>query len=276
MHECCESYGKDEQVLRLSNIKLMTPFRKGCKQHALVDNLSLHLIRGQSMLIVGSSGIGKSSLLRGIAGLWTAGSGEVHRIGGAGIFFMPQRPYMYLGTLREQLLYPDVERVDVAPETFQEVLKQVNLGYLVNRYSLHETQEWTHILSLGEQQRVNFARMLLRPALKLALIDEGTSACDPSNEAYLYRLLNGKGYSYVSVGHRPGLREFHSHALYLRQRSVSNSDTLPALGDQLNPASSSSSSRSPWSHGRAEHEDSSSTALVQFMPMKEFEQVGVL
>lgn len=213
-----ETDDSSKKVLALMDFTLRTPARRGGHQQTLFSNLSLTLSSGESMLIVGSSGIGKSSLLRGVAGLWTSGSGTVQRCDSSSVFFMPQRPYMYLGTLREQLLYPNVARTDVKSETLRETLKEVNLGYLIERYSLRDSQEWTHILSLGEQQRLNFARMLLQPSLRLALIDEGTSACDPDNEAHLYDLLKKRNYSFVSVGHRPALRQYHSHALWLQQK----------------------------------------------------------
>jgi len=243
----------DEQVLALEDMTLMTPARRGCLQHTLVQHLTFQLSGGQSMLIVGSSGIGKSSLLRGIAGLWTSGSGSVQRCTGSDVFFMPQRPYMYPGTLREQLLYPDIERTDVTSDTLQDLLRDVNLEYVFDRYSLNETQEWSNILSLGEQQRVNFARMLLRPALRLALIDEGTSACDPQNEAYLYELLSRRKHSFVSVGHRPNLRQYHTHALWLQhsKNGVGAGGTLStSSGHASNPAS------------------------ALFLSMRDFEKVG--
>jgi len=216
-----ETNDSSEQMLALSDFTLRTPVRGGLQQ-TLIQDLNLKLSSGESMLIVGSSGIGKSSLLRGVAGLWRSGSGMVQRCGISSVFFMPQRPYMYLGTLREQLLYPNVARTDVKSKTLRETLKEVKLGYLIERYSLNDSQEWTHILSLGEQQRVNFARLLLQPSLRLALIDEGTSACDPANEAYMYDLLKKRNYSFVSVGHRPALRQYHSHALWLQQKEATN------------------------------------------------------
>jgi len=214
-----ETNDSSEQLLALSDFTLRTPLRSGGLQQTLVQDLNLTLSSGESMLIVGSSGIGKSSLLRGVAGLWRSGSGMVQRCGTSSVFFMPQRPYMYLGTLREQLLYPNVARTDIKSKDLRETLKDVKLGYLIERYSLNDSQEWTHILSLGEQQRVNFARLLLQPSLRLALIDEGTSACDPANEAYMYDLLKKRNYSFVSVGHRPALRQYHSHALWLQQKN---------------------------------------------------------
>lgn len=103
----------------------------------------------------------------------------------------------------------------MSPEQLEDALHQVNLGYLLDRHDLDDVQEWSSLLSLGEQQRVNFARMLLQQDVELVLIDEGTSACDIENEALLYGLLSRKVRSFVSVGHRAALQKFHSHVLWM-------------------------------------------------------------
>mmetsp|Transcript_35944 Transcript_35944/g.101193 ORF Transcript_35944/g.101193 Transcript_35944/m.101193 type:complete len:657 (-) Transcript_35944:175-2145(-) len=222
-----EHHACDRPVLRLEGLTLRTPRRAGLAQQTLLEDLSLQVDSGMSVLVVGASGIGKSSLLRGIAGLWTDGQGCVRRCGGKAAFFMPQRPYMFFGTLREQLVYPEGLDSAILDEALERVLHEVQLGYLLQRYSLEHTETWANVLSLGEQQRINFIRILLRPDLQLALIDEGTSACDTSVEEHLYRLLSRQLRSYISVGHRPALRQYHTHALWLRRRE---SDVGPEEG----------------------------------------------
>lgn len=209
-------------VLEFTALTLLTPPPRGPPggtsqqhQHALIENLSLRLASGESLLIVGLSGIGKSSLLRAVAGLWSSGSGSIARCSARSTSFMPQNPYMFLGTLQEQLLYPHVKEHMTTDGALEDALRQVNLGYLLERYRLHDTEDWSTVLSLGERQRINFARVLLQPGLRLALIDEGTSACDPANEGRLYELLQQRVPSYVSVGHRPCLERYHSHVLNL-------------------------------------------------------------
>lgn len=204
-------------VLQVQDMTLRTPPREACLQQTLAEHLSLQLSGGQTLLIAGDSGIGKSSLLRATAGLWTDGCGSVGLSGGGSAFFMPQKPYMFVGTLREQLLYPEVNRPGVNNATLEEALREVGLGYLLEQHSMWDCKEWSSLLSLGEQQRINFARVLLKKGVRLALLDEGTSACDPGNEARLYALLQQRIGSYVSVGHRPALQKHHSHVLWLQR-----------------------------------------------------------
>ena len=112
-------------------------------------------------MIVGASGRGKSSLLRAIAGLWNAGTGLLVRPPLESVLFLPQRPYIILGTLREQLLYPHTTR-QMSDQELEFVLQQVNLQNLLTRIDGFDTEvPWENILSLGEQQRLAFARLLI-------------------------------------------------------------------------------------------------------------------
>lgn len=183
----------------------------------------MQLKTSQSLLIVGTSGCGKSSLLRAISGLWTSGTGTIHTPMTEDMFFLPQKPYMPSGTLRQQLLYPSgfessaLERQRSIPLTsnpdFLELLDRVSLSGLAERVGGFEAEaEWSHILSLGEQQRVAFARLLLhRPGL--AFLDEATGALDSETEAVLYRALQRQSQSFVSIGHRKELCAYHTHVL---------------------------------------------------------------
>lgn len=230
----------DAGVLEVSDMTLRTPPRAGSQQQTIIEDLTFELRGGTSLLIVGESGIGKSSLLRAFAGLWSSGSGSVRRCSDDTVFFMPQRPYMCLGTLREQLLYPRAHRLDASDTTICNMLQQVNLSYLLDRHGLDAVQDWAAMLSLGEQQRINFARALLQPNLKLALIDEGTSACDPESEGRLYAALKQKLKSYVSVGHRPILRRYHTHALVLQRGGPPDPEMSPVQHSNKSGAMESS------------------------------------
>lgn len=223
-------------VLNLDAVTVQTPVRIGATQRTLTQDLTFRLLSGQSLLIVGDSGIGKSSLLRAIAGLWSEGRGSIQMCSGErSVFFLPQRPYMFLGSLRDQLLYPKVQSQTLTEGDLVDALEQVNLGYLLLQHSLWDIKDWSSLLSLGEQQRINFARVLLQKGLRLALVDEGTSACDPATEAKLYSILQERLQSYVSVGHRPALRDYHSHALWLRR--AKESATGSGLAFSQEPAS---------------------------------------
>jgi vitamin B12/bleomycin/antimicrobial peptide transport system ATP-binding/permease protein len=149
--------------------------------------------------------------LRAIAGIWPFGRGEI-RLGKGRILFVPQRPYLPLGTLRSALLYPGDDKGSLPTTRLIAVLDEVGLGALADELDLVEN--WSQRLSLGEQQRLAFARILLmKPAL--LFLDEATSALDEVSENRLYGLLRTVLWrpTVVSVGHRSTLRRFHEHVL---------------------------------------------------------------
>ena len=158
------------------------------------------------VLITGPTGSGKSTLLRAIAGLWPFGRGRV-RLAEGTVLFLPQRPYLPLGTLADALKYP----ADVRPdrETMANALRTVGLDRLVDH--LDEESNWAQRLSGGEQQRLGFARVLLtRP--EIVFLDEATSALDEGSETALYKMLREAEWhpTIVSVGHHRSLKRFHS------------------------------------------------------------------
>ena len=179
----------------------------------LLRDLNLRLRPGQTLLIKGPSGSGKTTLLRALAGLWPYAQGQVRRPQGASALFLSQRPYLPLGDLRSALAYPgQAQPQDDA--RLVDALRQVNLGHLSQR--LDEVADWSRILSIGEQQRVAFARVLFnRPAI--VFLDEATSATDEGLEYMLYSLLRSAlpDCMLVSVGHRSTLDPFHTHRLQL-------------------------------------------------------------
>jgi putative ATP-binding cassette transporter len=179
----------------------------------LVRNLSFALGEHERLLIVGESGVGKTSLLRAIAGLWQTGSGRIFRPPLAEILFLPQRPYMTVGTLRQQLSYP--RSADVSDAELLAVLERVDLADLPARVGgLDAELVWKDLLSLGEQQKIAFARVLIdRPSC--AFLDEATSALDAAHEAQLYERLGAEKIDVISVGTRTALLDFHDVVLEL-------------------------------------------------------------
>jgi putative ATP-binding cassette transporter len=195
----------------LTDVTLLTPNRS----RALFHGLTVDLRDQDNLVVVGQSGVGKSSLLRAIAGLWTQGSGEILRPALQEIYFLPQRPYMLLGSLKDQLLYPRM-RQEIPEEELRRVLQWVNLADLPERSGGFEAElVWADVLSLGEQQRLAFARLFInRPGF--AVLDEATSALDNENEATLYGKLQELGIHYISVGHRRSILDYHNYVLELR------------------------------------------------------------
>ncbi len=163
--------------------------------------------KGKSILIQGPSGIGKSTFLRAIAGLWPFGEGRIRQPLEDSIFFLPQKPYIPLGSLAEAITYPQ-ENASFSRESLEKVLTQVGLEKLMP--SLFHYQNWSGALSGGEQQRLAFARLLLKKP-DWVFLDEATSALDEASEKYLYELLQETcpKTTFISVGHRPSLVDFH-------------------------------------------------------------------
>ena len=183
----------------------------------LVAPFSITLNKGTSTLITGPSGSGKSTLFRALAGLWPYGSGLISRPTGRQLMFLPQKPYLIIGTLRAQLCYPAA--ADAYPdEALKRVLIDCDLAQLTGR--LDEEQHWAQQLSGGEQQRIAFARALLhRP--DWLFMDEATASMDETAEARLYDLLRGQlpGTTVISIGHRPSLMRFHDQRIEIRREA---------------------------------------------------------
>jgi putative ATP-binding cassette transporter len=194
----------EDNQLAIQHLTLATPNY----QRTLFEDVSISLESGEGLLVIGASGCGKSSLLRAIAGLWNSGTGAIIRPQLKEMLFLPQKPYMILGSLRDQLLYPNVN-LEINNEELQQILTQVNLPDLAERFGGFDVEkDWADVLSLGEQQRVAFARLLISKP-QYAILDEATSALDIKNEENLYQHLKQTATTFISVGHRPTLIKYH-------------------------------------------------------------------
>ncbi len=187
---------------------------------------SAAVVPGESLLIRGPSGSGKSTLFRAIAGIWPFASGSIRTPAGMRALFLPQRPYLPIGSLRQAVTYP-AGTAGYTDEEIRDALSACGLPDLAGR--LDEVQHWALQFSPGEQQRIAFARAILQKPTWLFL-DEATSALDEDGEANLYRLLREKlpQTAIISIGHRPALIAFHSRILELRSDGRGSSALVPA------------------------------------------------
>ncbi|MBI0535124.1 ABC transporter ATP-binding protein/permease [Roseomonas sp. KE2513] len=199
-----------QEELRVSGLNVRLPDGR-----LLVEGADMAVSPGEAVLLTGPSGSGKSTLFRALAGIWPFGQGRVGVPAGRPALFLPQRPYLPLGTLRRALCYPASE-ADFDDSTVRAALTDVGLGQLVPR--LDTAEDWERILSGGEQQRLAFARALLqRPAW--LFLDEATASLDAAAEAELYALVRERlpGTAVISIAHRAALAAFHDRALRLER-----------------------------------------------------------
>lgn len=195
-----------EPRIAMKNLTLQTPDYA----RTLITDLNLEIKAGTGVIVMGRSGVGKSSLLRGLAGLWDSGTGTIIHPDLGEMMFLPQSPYLILGTLREQFLYPSAHATDAEIQTMIETVG-LPKNFIELKGGLDSEAKG---MSLGEQQRVAFARLLLaRP--RYAILDEATSSLDIPLETHLYSLLRNSGTTFVSVGHRPSVIGFHDEVLEL-------------------------------------------------------------
>ena len=181
----------------------------------LKEDLYLTFKKGEDTLITGPTGIGKSTLARIMSGLWPYGKGEI-KLPSSSFLFLPQKPYMPLGSLEEVLQYPasHASKIEV-----HKALEAVGLSAFKPR--LQEVNDWSRVLSLGEQQRIAIARALLTKPHWL-ILDEATSAMDEASEAQLYSLLRQylPETTFISIGHRESLKSLHSREIKLGESST--------------------------------------------------------
>jgi ATP-binding cassette subfamily D (ALD) long-chain fatty acid import protein len=183
----------------------------------LVRKLSFNVRPGEHLLIIGPNGCGKSSLFRILGGLWPVYGGTVRKPGPEAIFYIPQRPYLSRGSLRQQIIYPDSIREmrdkGITDNDLMRILNTVEIGHIVDRQGTWDAEaEWTDVLSGGLQQRVAMARLFYHTP-KYAILDECTSSVTLEVERIMYEEAKRLGITLMTVSHRRSLWKYHKTIL---------------------------------------------------------------
>ncbi|KAI8888470.1 hypothetical protein K501DRAFT_240434 [Backusella circina FSU 941] len=206
--------------IEFENVPIVTP-APGVERagEVLVNNLNVNIRPGEHLLVTGPNGVGKTAVARVIASLWPVFEGNLSRPSDKDIFYIPQRPYLSLGTLRDQVIYPhtheDMIKVGRTEEELMEILKIVHLEYIPDREGGWDTKkEWKDVFSGGEKQRIGMARLFYHHP-KFAVLDECTSAVSTDVEGLMYSHAKDMGITLMTISHRPALFKYHRFLLRL-------------------------------------------------------------
>ena len=225
--------------VRLEHVPIVAPSLHPRGGDELIDSLSFIVHSGEHLLISGPNGVGKSAIPRIVAGLWPVYRGLVSRpreFGLDGIMFLPQRPYLSVGTLRDQVIYPhteiDMRERGASDADIQQILDDARLGYLPSREGGWDVRkEWKDVFSGGEKQRMGIARVLYHEP-KYAFLDEGTSAVSSDVEGLLYEQAKKRGTTLITISTRASLKKYHTHHLALGVGIDSEQWTFETIGTE--------------------------------------------
>ncbi|KAL4961652.1 putative peroxisomal ABC transporter (PXA1) [Aspergillus stella-maris] len=206
--------------VRLEGVPVVAPSLYPMGGDELLESLSFVVHSGDHLLISGPNGVGKSAIARIVAGLWPVYRGLVSRPRGFGLdgaMFLPQRPYLSVGTLRDQVIYPhteiDMRDAGFSDSALQKVLDDAHLGYLPSREGGWDARkEWKDVLSGGEKQRMAMARIFYHEP-RFAFLDEGTSAVSSDVEGLLYEQAKEQGITVITISTRASLKKYHTYNL---------------------------------------------------------------
>ncbi|KAF9336519.1 hypothetical protein BG006_008320 [Podila minutissima] len=206
--------------IRFVGVPIVTPSPGNANGgEELVRGLNVDVKPGDHMLVTGPNGVGKTGFARVVSGLWPVFRGELARPNPKDIFYIPQRAYLSIGSLRDQVIYPhsheDMIKAGRTDEELMTILKHVHLAYIPDREGGWDTiKEWKDVFSGGEKQRMNMARLFYHKP-KFAILDECTSAVSSDVEGLMYNHAKDMGITLITISHRPALFKYHLHLLKL-------------------------------------------------------------
>ncbi|THW88886.1 ABC transporter transmembrane region 2 [Aureobasidium pullulans] len=276
--------------VRFENAPVVAPALWPQAGEELLDNLNFVIQSNQHILIIGPNGSGKSALSRILAGLWPVYRGLVSRprsVGQDGIMFLPQRPYLSPGTLRDQVIYPhtefDMRASSRSDAELEQILEDVRLGYLPSREGGFDTRKtWKDVLSGGEKQRISFARLLYHsPAF--AVIDEGTSAVSSDVEGLLYETLKNRGVTLLTISTRASLKKYHDFVLTLglgeqgdewEMQKIGTESEKDSVEKEIAELKERLSQVGEWKRRKAEIEDELAKVWVEGVGVLEADEYG--
>uniref|UniRef100_A0A673BJG9 ATP-binding cassette, sub-family D (ALD), member 3a n=1 Tax=Sphaeramia orbicularis TaxID=375764 RepID=A0A673BJG9_9TELE len=206
-----------DNIIKFDHTPLATP-----NGDVLIRDLSFEVRSGTNVLVCGPNGCGKSSLFRVLGELWPLFGGHLTKPERGKLFYVPQRPYMTLGSLRDQVIYPDTleeqRRKGISDQVLKEYLDNVQLGHILDREGSWDTvQDWMDVLSGGEKQRMAMARLFYHKP-QFAILDECTSAVSVDVEDYIYSHCRTVGITLFTVSHRKSLWKHHEYYLHMDGR----------------------------------------------------------